>query len=240
MLRLFLCDDDPLHLQHEESYIRSLSLPAEYTLETFAEPCRVLARIREGDCPDIAVLDIEMPKIDGISLAEKLNQLCPQCKIIFLTGYTDYTYDAYYADHIWYVLKTEIEKYLPAALKKAIVGASGAPSEPCLILQQQRTQRRLPLKNVLYLERVTYRTRVKTAAEELYVRAAPMELIHHLPSDSFIRCHQSFWVNAEKISALVGKVFLLVDGSKVPISRTYRQSAIEEFRSTHFEASSAR
>ena len=48
--------------------------------------------------------------------------------------------------------------------------------------------------------------------------------------DSFVRCHQSFWVNAEKISALVGKSFLLVDGSKVPISCTYRQSAIEEFR----------
>lgn len=230
MLKLFLCDDDPLHLQHEEAYIRSLCLDAEYALETFAEPSCVLARIQEGDCPDIAVLDIEMPKVDGISLAKKLNQLCPRCKIIFLTGYTDYTYDAYYADHIWYVLKTEMKKYLPAALKKAIAGASGAPVEPYLMLQQQRTQRRLPVKSVLYLERVTYRTRVKTLDGELYVRAAPTELIKHLSSDSFIRCHQSFWVNAEKISTLVGKSFLLADGSKVPISRTYRQSAIEEFR----------
>ena len=98
------------------------------------------------------------------------------------------------------------------------------------MLQQQRTQRRVPLKNVLYLERVTYRTRVKTLDGELYVRTAPMELIRHLPADSFVRCHQSFWVNVEKISALVGKSFLLADGSKVPISRTYRQSAIEEFR----------
>ena len=130
----------------------------------------------------------------------------------------------------WYVLKTDMEKYLPAALKKAIAGASGAPVEPYLMLQQQRTQRRLPVKSVLYLERVTYRTRLKTLDEELYVRAAPMELIRHLPSDSFVRCHQSFWANAEKISVLVGKSFLLVDGSKVPISRTYRQSAIEEFR----------
>ena len=134
MLKLFLCDDDPLHLQHEAAYIGSLSLGAEYELETFGEPSRVLARIEEGDCPDIAVLDIEMPKVDGISLAEKLNQLCPRCKIIFLTGYTDYTYNAYYADHIWYVLKTDMEKYLPAALKKAIAGANGTPVEPYLLL----------------------------------------------------------------------------------------------------------
>ena len=67
MLKLFLCDDNPLHLQHEEAYIRSLSLGMEYALETFAEPCRVLARIQAGDCPDIAVLDIEMPKVDAES-----------------------------------------------------------------------------------------------------------------------------------------------------------------------------
>ena len=229
MLKLFLCDDNLLHLQHEATYIRSLSLSAAFELESFIEPGRVLARIQEGCCPDIAVLDIEMPKVDGISFAESLNRCCPQCRIIFLTGITDYTYDAYYDDHIWYVLKTDMKKYLPAALKKAVSDMSGSQS-PYLLIQQQRTRRRLPLKNVLYLERVTYRTRVKTIDEEFYVRAAPMELIRDLPSDSFIRCHQSFWVNEEKIGTLVGRSFLLTDGSAVPISRTYRQSAMEAFR----------
>lgn len=236
-----ICDDAPQALDTAEGMARDWANLRGQALDIdrFSSAPDFFADYENGRY-DILLLDIEMGAVNGVELAKRVRRGDPDVQIIFLTGYTDYTYDAYYADHIWYVLKTEIEKYLPAALKKAIAGASGAPSEPCLILQQQRTQRRLPLKNVLYLERVTYRTRVKTAAEELYVRAAPMELIHHLPSDSFIRCHQSFWVNAEKISALIGKSFLLVDGSKVPISRTYRQSAIEEFRSTHFEASSAR
>lgn len=235
MLKLFLCDDNPLHLQHEASYINSLSLGMEYELESFAEPRHVLARIQAGAFPDIAILDIHMPKISGISLAEKLNQLCPHCRIIFLTGYADYSYDVYYADHVWYMLKTDMEKYMPTALKKAIAELNRNLSEPYLLIQQQRTHRRLPLKAVLYLERVTYRTKVKTLDEDLYVRAAPVELIKCLPGDSFVRCHQSFWVNARKISALVDKSFLLVDGSKVPISRTYRQSAIEEFRRSSIE-----
>ncbi len=229
MLKLFLCDDNLLHLQHEAAYIQSLSLGTSFELKSFTEPGGVLARIREGYCPDIAVLDIKMPEVDGISLAEKLNQSYPRCRIIFLTGFTDYTFDAYRADHIWYVLKTDMEKYLPTALKKAVSSLSGNPS-PGLLVQQHRTLQRLPLKNVLYLERVTYRTRVKTIDEELYTRAAPMELIRELPSGSFIRCHQSFWVNTGKISTLVRNSFLLADGSFVPISRTYRQSAIEAFR----------
>lgn len=229
MLKLFLCDDNILHLQYETAYIRSLSLGVVFELESFIEPSHLLARIREGCCPDIAVLDIEMQKVDGISLARSLNRCCPQCQIIFLTGFADYTYDVYYTNHIWYVLKTDMEKYLPTALKKAVSSLNGSLA-PCLLIQQHRIQRRLPLKNVLYLERVTYRTRVKTIDEELYVRAAPMELIRDLPSGSFIRCHQSFWVNAEKISTLVGKSFLMTDGSAVPISRTYRLSAVEAFR----------
>lgn len=105
MLKLFLCDDNLLHLQHEAAYIQSLSLGTSFELKSFTEPGGVLARIREGYCPDIAVLDIKMPEVDGISLAEKLNQSYPRCRIIFLTGFTDYTFDAYRADHIWYVLK---------------------------------------------------------------------------------------------------------------------------------------
>ena len=230
MLNFLICDDIPEHLRHEADYIRSLSLDAEYDLKSFDHPQEVIAQIRKGYLPDVAILDIEMPKIDGITLAEQLNRLCPRCRIIFLTGYTNYTYDAYYADHIWYVLKTDIEKYLPTALKKAISALQSDSAEPYLSIRQQRTERRLPLKSVLYLERVTYRTKVKTVDEELYVRAAPAELLQALSPDCFIRCHQSYWVNAEKISTLIGQSFLLIDGTAVPISRTYHQSAVERFR----------
>lgn len=122
-----------------------------------------------------------------------------------------------------------MEKYLPAALEKAASALELPHPEPFIVIQQQRTLRRLPLKDILYLERVTYRTRIKTVDSELFVRAAPSELISELPHGSFIRSHQSFWVNSAKINSLIGKNFLLVDGSAVPISRTYRSSATREF-----------
>lgn len=42
--------------------------------------------------PDILLTDIKMSKMDGISLAEKARELLPNCKIIFLTGYSDKEY----------------------------------------------------------------------------------------------------------------------------------------------------
>ena len=229
MIKLFLCDDNRLHLEHTAKYISSLPRSSAFEVQTFSAPQELLAKIREGDVPNIAILDVEMPKIEGIPLAEQINRLCPQCKIIFLTGFTRYAYDAYYAEHIWYILKTDMEKYLPAALEKAASALDLPHPEPFIVIQQQRTLRRLPLKDILYLERVTYRTRIKTVDSELFVRAAPGELISELPHGSFIRSHQSFWVNSAKINSLIGKNFLLVDGSAVPISRTYRSSAAREF-----------
>lgn len=100
MIKLFLCDDNRLHLEHTAKYISSLPRSSAFEVQTFSAPQELLAKIREGDVPNIAILDVEMPKIEGIPLAEQINRLCPQCKIIFLTGFTRYAYDAYYAEHI--------------------------------------------------------------------------------------------------------------------------------------------
>ena len=42
--------------------------------------------------PDIIITDIKMPKMNGIELVENLREVIPNCKIIFLTGYSDKEY----------------------------------------------------------------------------------------------------------------------------------------------------
>jgi len=42
--------------------------------------------------PDIAICDVRMPKMDGIELAKAIKSILPQCKIIFLSGYSDTEY----------------------------------------------------------------------------------------------------------------------------------------------------
>jgi two-component system, response regulator YesN len=48
--------------------------------------------LAKSTSPDIAVCDVRMPKMDGIKLAEHLKELLPNCKIIFLSGYSDKEY----------------------------------------------------------------------------------------------------------------------------------------------------
>lgn len=58
---------------------------------------------------DIALLDIEMPKMNGITLAVKIKELQPKLSVIFLTGYSHYALDALKIHASGYLLKP-IEK----------------------------------------------------------------------------------------------------------------------------------
>ena len=59
---------------------------------------------------DVALLDIEMREINGIDLAKKLKLMNPKTNIIFTTGYSEYTYDAFQMHSSGYILKPITEE----------------------------------------------------------------------------------------------------------------------------------
>ncbi len=70
---------------------------------------------------DFAFLDVEMPEMTGIELAAKLKKICPEVCIFFVTGFTNYAYDAYRLHAKGYILKpvsAELIKEDLANLKK--------------------------------------------------------------------------------------------------------------------------
>lgn len=58
---------------------------------------------------DIVLTDIRMPDMDGLQLLEEIRALWPRCRIIFLTGYNEfsYVYTAIQHEYVNYLLKTE-------------------------------------------------------------------------------------------------------------------------------------
>lgn len=58
---------------------------------------------------DIVLTDIRMPGISGLELAEEIQTRWPQCRVIFLTGHSDfdYAYKAFQMTNVRYLLKTE-------------------------------------------------------------------------------------------------------------------------------------
>lgn len=229
MLKITVCDDNPVHLKIAETMVKSSldSAGEAYAVQPFTEPGMLISEIEgNGYAPDIAVLDIEIGEEDGIVLAKRLNSLIPQCRIIFLTSYLNYAQDVYEAEHIWFVVKKDAEKYFDTAMKKALRSLQERESAvPGIIVREKGSSIFVPLDQILYISKVDRKAQVRCLNRDYYDTRRPAVLIPDALMTSFIRCHQGYWVNAAKIEELDHETFILTGGMQVPISRTFREEA---------------
>lgn len=83
---------------------------------------------------------------------------------------------------------------------------------------------------MLCLERILRRTKLTLLGGITeWTALPPAELLDAEAAQQFIRCHQSYWVNFRQIETMENDCVLLPGGLRVPISRTYRSTAREQF-----------
>jgi two-component system response regulator AlgR len=90
--------------------------------------------------PDIVLLDIRMPGMDGIETAHHLNAMDPPPAVVFTTAYDEYAIDAFEARAIGYVLKPVRRSRLAGALRQAtrLVGSALSEAAAAAHLDIQR------------------------------------------------------------------------------------------------------
>lgn len=225
MRKIAICDDEASHRERIAQLVRGLKPAAE--LRLFCAPIAFLSAVQtEGYTPDAAIVDIQMDGMSGIELAERLNRALPQCAIIFVTSYLGFATDVYDTKHVYFILKSELEQRLGTALEKALT----PQPLPVLHYPSPAGYRNTPSSEVLYLERVLRKTKlVLPDGSEEWTTLAPAQLLENDAPQQFIRCHQSFWVNFRHVRTLESDCFLLDSGLRIPISRTYRAAAREQF-----------
>lgn len=74
--------------------------------------------------PDLAVLDIGLPKLNGIEVAREIRKLCPECRIVFLTENPskDVIEECFRAGACGYIVKSSGANELVPAIKAALNG----------------------------------------------------------------------------------------------------------------------
>src|ERR1700719_639026 len=84
-VNILLVDDEPGMVR----YIRTLLEVDEYTVETASTGEEALQRVEKGLRPDLVLLDLLMPGIDGLQTLEQLRQLVPGLKVVMLSCVSD-------------------------------------------------------------------------------------------------------------------------------------------------------
>jgi FixJ family two-component response regulator len=81
---VYLLDDDPSILKATSRLLDSVG----WKVEAFTDPFAFLARAAI-DCPDVAVIDILMPEMNGLEVQTRLKRLSPSTRVIVLTAKDD-------------------------------------------------------------------------------------------------------------------------------------------------------
>lgn len=117
MMKILLVDDEYHVINHIANLLQQIDFCEINTLQTTSGP-EALKLVATSHI-DIAFLDINMPKVNGLQIANKLHSQWPDCQIIFLTAYEvfDYIYEANQYPGAIYLLKAESdEKILDTAV----------------------------------------------------------------------------------------------------------------------------
>jgi len=162
--------------------------------------------------PDIVLLDIRMPGLDGIETAQHLNELEHTPAVVFTTAYDEYAVDAFEARAVGYVLKPVRRSRLAAALAQAS-RLAGTTLRQVAADANLETQRRHVCASVGgSLKLIPVDEIWCFLADQKYVRAEHKNG-HDLVDDSlksladefpdrFVRIHRSALIAVEKIESI--------------------------------------
>lgn len=114
-MRIVVCDDEPLSRERLARIVQESGHQVVAQATTGAEAI-VAVKTQQ---PDIILLDIRMPEMDGVRCAQALNELEHPPAIIFVTAYDHYAIAALKANAIGYLLKPANKDELLEALNKA-------------------------------------------------------------------------------------------------------------------------
>jgi len=193
-MKILLVDDEHLALSRLERMIGELG----HEFVSVSGAADALNEI-EKTTFDMAILDINMPKINGIELAKKIRYAQSDCFIVFQTAFEEYALKAYELGAIGYITKP----YSKEDLKQNITRA--------LSYQKQKRKKFMSKNgNEYYLideDDIYY---IKADLTEVIIRSShgfsyynkKISQMQNLLSNKFFKVHRSYIINLEKIEKM--------------------------------------
>lgn len=176
---------------------------------------------------DILVIDIDLGNSNGIDLAKKVKSHFPLIKIIFITGFINYAENIFEADPTYFIVKPIKEDKLVDALNKTI-NAINEDKPDIISISSKGAITNINLKNLKYIESFKRQIIIHESTDEIKLYFKLKEIEKILPSH-FVRCHQSYIVNMNKVKYLNTGSFSLYDGESIPISQSRYNKTKESF-----------
>lgn len=214
-----VCDDNHQDIERIEKYTARIT---DYVTEFkfYYRPEEMLnAGTDNGQRPDMYILDIEMPGMDGLSVAKEIRSRDPKVLIVFLTSHVKYMADVFEVVTFDFISKPVTYERLRRLLDKANAYLNVTDQNFSFIFQ--RCQYNLSFDEITYFEKSGRRVLIHTVNTLYKTNLNTSSLWEKLDKKIFAAAHSSYIVNLNHVRSVSHSEAVMKDGTKIPVSRSY-------------------
>lgn len=216
-MKFAICDDNSIDSNYVYELVKKWSNENKYQvdIETFSSAESFLFHYVDNKDYDVLLLDIEMKKMDGVSLAREIRKTNKNVQIIFITGYSEYIAEGYDVEALNYLMKPFKTEKLYEVLNKAVTKI--IQNEKHLILNTFDETIRISLHDIIYID--VDRNYTTIHSNKNYTIKMTLADIEKELDERFFRISRSIIVNLKYINRVTKSDVYLTNGSILPLPR---------------------
>ncbi len=205
-LRVLVVDDEALARSRLRMLLGECKLPSAQLVAEAAHAKEAL-EILHRERFDVALLDIHMPGMDGLTLARSLQVIDHAPALIFVTAHAEHALEAFEVSALDYLTKPVRLERLQAALAKVerylqsrVVPVDEA-DVPVLVIQERGRTERVPLTEVVYFKAELKYVTVRTG-QRSYILDGSLNELEVRFAEQFLRVHRNALISRRAVRAL--------------------------------------
>lgn len=223
MLRLCVCDDNDEELSSIHALIdRFAERYPQHPLQAayFNDPRPLLEALEGSGRYDLFLLDIIMPHMSGIELAQTIRKRSKRAKLVFLTTSREYGIEAIGMKASGYLLKPIQEQAFFDTVLSCIEELA-PENDPSILVKTKLGLTRVQISELMLIESFDHVQELTLRdGGKLEATARLSELEELLRNTScFISPHRAYLINMEYIRGISSNNILMTNGRQIPVSK---------------------
>jgi two-component system, LytTR family, response regulator len=156
--------------------------------------------------PDIALVDINMPQLNGMEAVKSCKKIVPSLQVIFITGHDEYALEAFGVNAIDYIMKPIERDRFYAALERASAFQHQTvpeqlPIKKDLMIKQHNEYTFIPLEEIIFIEKSERKSVIHTLNQKVVVYEA-LSSLDELLDTRFVASHRSYIINLQYLTKI--------------------------------------
>lgn len=233
--QIAICDDEPYFCDELENFLYTFANESsrELNLHRYYDADDLLKEVKKNYY-HLLFLDIEIGSSSGIKIAEKIRTFDADIQIVFVTSHKNFALNAYQLDAIGYLVKPLQYAKLKSLLQKTLIMLDFvvdqiAAQKKNLQIKTQRQNIYIPFESITYMEKLKNRIQIHTTDKDYTTYETFINLIKRMDMNQFVRIHQGYIVNFDRITCIEKSIIRLDYTVDLPISRKYYKAIKDRF-----------